>query len=266
MLLADRKKLAISLIDATLAYIKSSIDFPEKENFLKTFYLQISSNAKGCVGGWRSGAPFVRLSLNDRYFDGNAVMVEARSRAPRQRVWADQTRAAHRGEWMSVEYSNIHNDPEIGKVVSPNPEHHIRMTVLHEIAHAIQAQVQKATNTRTKPHGIEWQAIYRNLRNALLNPLLVDTSEYALAANKTGDTKMATSKKAGKKGAIKKKAAVKKTGSGKGYKGHREGSNKGKAHKIADRASIVKSVFIKEVVALGIKEITAKSWWSEFSK
>lgn len=79
-------------------------------------------------------------------------------------------------------------------------------------------------------------------------------------------------KKPAKKKAPKKapkKPAKKKAGKGKpgapkgaGYKGHREGSRKEKAHKLFDQQT--RDTALKNIVALGIKRTTALAWFSQW--
>jgi hypothetical protein len=76
--------------------------------------------------------------------------------------------------------------------------------------------------------------------------------------------KKAKSARAAKKAKTAGKPAGKKAvASFTGYKGeHREGSNKGKAHEWFDTIGEEKA--FPKIVALGIKEGTARSWFSEW--
>ena len=51
------------------------------------------------------------------------------------------------------------------------------MTILHEIAHALQYYSYRINGFRCKPHGTVWKNFYRRLREEFLNPHLEDQVE-----------------------------------------------------------------------------------------
>lgn len=90
--------------------------------------------------------------------------------------------------------------------------------------------------------------------------------------------KKGTSKRTAKKGASKKttakkgtskKTTAKKTATaptGKGYKGHRAGTAKEQAHKIADEKGMTREKYLEKCAKLGVADTTLRAWWYSFQK
>lgn len=72
------------------------------------------------------------------------------------------------------EYKSYDADKTIGGFYSYNSKFYNQAIVLHEIAHSVQFYTYKLYNTRCKPHGPMFKGYYKQLREALLNPLLPD--------------------------------------------------------------------------------------------
>ena len=211
MNISARQMMIRKVANEVLTYDQNNLQFDGHATIFNEFILKFGSGRQSSGGVDRDYRPEVNIAIQGRHFNGVEVMHAARLRgATHQRVWTEQYNHALKNEWLYVEYSNIHDDPEIGKFVSDDSYHHLLAVVCHEIAHAIHwySWARGLRLTKDKPHGIEWQNIYRTLRRNILNPLLGLNLDLPLAAEK-GETEM--SRKAGKKGAIKKKRSTKKS-------------------------------------------------------
>lgn len=79
------------------------------------------------------------------------------------------------GPGTFAEYAHIARRKDIGTLEASDWRQSVRALVAHEIAHAVQRTTEKHARrqgrmvSRSKPHGAEWQAIYRLLRTACVN-------------------------------------------------------------------------------------------------
>jgi hypothetical protein len=87
------------------------------------------------------------------------------------------------------------------------------------------------------------------------------------APNNNGESKMAAKKTVKRKTAktTKAKTTIKASGNGDGYKGHREGSTKGKVHQMYDKLGPAKAR-VAVTKAKMCKPNTLSGWFSEFKK
>jgi len=87
------------------------------------------------------------------------------------------------GRCRHWEYRAFRDDPVIGNLVADNPEVALFAEVAHEVAHHVQMRYGRSTRylakTYQKPHGEAFQTIYRELRRALVNPLIEEAKEAA---------------------------------------------------------------------------------------
>lgn len=87
------------------------------------------------------------------------------------------------GRCWHGEYPTFRDDPVIGDVFADNPEVALFAKVAHEVAHHVQMRYGRSTRylakTWRKPHGEAFQTIYRELRRALVNPLIEEAKEAA---------------------------------------------------------------------------------------
>ena len=82
------------------------------------------------------------------------------------------------GEVQRVfEYKSFDADPVIGGIYTRTKFHNLELTILHEIAHALQYYSYRVNGFRCKPHGTVWKNFYRRLREEFLNPKLEDQVE-----------------------------------------------------------------------------------------
>jgi hypothetical protein len=81
------------------------------------------------------------------------------------------------------EYRAFQDDPVIGNLFADNPEVALFAEVAHEVAHHVQMRYGHTTRylwkTYRKAHGEAFQTIYRELRRALVNPLIEEAKEAA---------------------------------------------------------------------------------------
>lgn len=70
------------------------------------------------------------------------------------------------------EYPSFDNDTVIGGFYYYYADFHMKVVVLHEIAHAVQFYYFKTHSYRGKPHGEEFKKYYALLREQFLNKLL----------------------------------------------------------------------------------------------
>ena len=139
------------------------------------FYLSVKITT-----GWTDGAnggcskdlkPNVYIGLRCGEFDKATALRRSIENPGKGKVWKLETQHAKRSEWLFVEYSHIHNDPQIGGFISDDPEHHVRATVAHELAHTVHWwNIHMEQETDKVNHGAAWQAIYRALRTEWVNP------------------------------------------------------------------------------------------------
>ena len=78
-----------------------------------------------------------------------------------------------------IEYSRFNHDDTIGYFETDCSKEHLKVTVAHEVAHAIQytiknRQLKRGNDTwkNIKPHGYEFKMIYHVLREQYCNPVL----------------------------------------------------------------------------------------------
>lgn len=87
--------------------------------------------------------------------------------------WCTRTHAE--GEIQRVfEYASFDKDRFIGGIYTRDKYDKLRLTILHEIAHALQYYSYRINRFRCKPHGTVWKNFYLRLRNQFLNPYLED--------------------------------------------------------------------------------------------
>jgi len=72
------------------------------------------------------------------------------------------------------EYKSFDSDPFIGGIYTRNKYDKLRLTILHEIGHALQYYSYRLNGFRGKPHGTTWKNFYRRLREQFLNHQLED--------------------------------------------------------------------------------------------
>ena len=72
------------------------------------------------------------------------------------------------------EYKSFDSDPFIGGIYTRNKYDKLRLTILHEIGHALQYYSYRLNGFRGKPHGTTWKNFYRRLREQFLNHRLED--------------------------------------------------------------------------------------------
>ena len=88
------------------------------------------------------------------------------------------TRTYAEGEIQRVfEYASFDKDRFIGGIYTRDKYDKLRLTILHEIAHALQYYSYRVNSFRCKPHGTVWKNFYLRLRNQFLNPYLEDQIE-----------------------------------------------------------------------------------------
>ena len=146
--------------------------------------------------GCHAGASGAKMSTHDRYCDPAAYRdKQAQLHNPARRGKSSFKRIqkfAHDGFCVFVEYASIMKDAEIGSFItrSTDPEIFIAATAAHELAHSIHHWNGRAQGLNRseigRPHGVEWQAIYRRLRNLTANKMLraVNLEVMPTAANK----------------------------------------------------------------------------------
>jgi len=79
------------------------------------------------------------------------------------------------GEILRVyEYRSFDADPFIGGIYTRKKYDKLRLTILHEIGHALQYYSYRLNGFRCKPHGTTWKNFYRRLREQFLNHQLED--------------------------------------------------------------------------------------------
>lgn len=72
------------------------------------------------------------------------------------------------------EYKSFDSDPFIGGIYTRDKYDKLRLTILHEIGHALQYYSYRINGFRGKPHGTTWKNFYRRLREQFLNHRLED--------------------------------------------------------------------------------------------
>ena len=72
------------------------------------------------------------------------------------------------------EYKSFYSDPFIGGIYTRDKYDKLRLTILHEIGHALQYYSYRLNGFRGKPHGTTWKNFYRRLREQFLNHRLED--------------------------------------------------------------------------------------------
>jgi hypothetical protein len=83
-----------------------------------------------------------------------------------------------KGELYKIyEYASFAKDRDIGEIYTRRKTAKLEMTILHEVAHALQYYSYRLNNYRCKPHGPAFKNMYRRLRCAFLNPLLENQAE-----------------------------------------------------------------------------------------
>jgi len=88
------------------------------------------------------------------------------------------TKSFAEGEIHRVfEYASFDKDRFIGGIYTRDKYDKLRLTILHEIAHALQYYSYRINGFRCKPHGTVWKNFYLRLRNQFLNPFLDDQIE-----------------------------------------------------------------------------------------
>lgn len=125
--------------------------------------------SKICKGGLesRSQDPCIWMSNHDRYHDPvryyNGLLAEGGNY---KASWMRALQSLKEtGIPCAPEYARINEDSQIGKISSADPFVHLLIATAHEMAHAInQYNYWHLKQLRGKPHGIEWQHIYRQLR------------------------------------------------------------------------------------------------------
>lgn len=74
----------------------------------------------------------------------------------------------HPGVTHFVEYARIRKSKYIGEFYSKTPSLIYKAVIAHEMAHAI----KHWNGLPGKPHGFEWRAIYRAIREVWVNPFI----------------------------------------------------------------------------------------------
>lgn len=151
-----------------------------------TFKLRVKIHSRPTLSGGlnRRGEPELSLSTHERYLDPIAYAESVKLSFPSEAVWKNaQHQYKITGVPRTIEYASFDSDPEIGGINTTNSNLILLMVGCHEIAHAINFWIahKKPVYIKPKPHGKDWKEIYRQLRNALVNPYLENT-EVQLAA------------------------------------------------------------------------------------
>ena len=171
-----RNEMVNLALSNTIAYLKSDLPFAGQSDFINQLSIKKSTrSAISKAGACRQRGklvPMISISLIGSHFSKQEMVEFWAERFANKCVFKEQREAIKNNEWMFVEYSHVHNDPEIGKFVSDEPYHHILATVLHEIAHSIHVWLYhfKKEDCDQVAHGVKWQSIYRQLRNNLFKP------------------------------------------------------------------------------------------------
>ena len=175
------------IVNEVLAAANAAGMIDDYEEFVSQYTIKISKS-EGC----HANASVIKMSTHDRYC---APINYRNSLAARN--WASKTswkravKFAKEGYCVFVEYSSIQKDKDIGSFIteSGDPRPFIEATAAHEVAHSIHFWNNKGKRYGTfgRPHGVEWQAIYRKLRNLTANKTLRAQSkheELPIAANR----------------------------------------------------------------------------------
>lgn len=173
--MSKRKELINELFDEGLRQIKrlELVKYLNEDDFFERIYCN-TGTTKGARGGVDSkGNPCIYIGTRLLGFDKENDFRYLTGSTRHKDIWKTAAALAKRGQWLHVEYSHIHSDPEIGGFISDEPTDHIRTTIAHELAHAIHWWTTENTAEKdTTSHGKLWQDIYRTLRVEWVNPLL----------------------------------------------------------------------------------------------
>lgn len=75
------------------------------------------------------------------------------------------------------EYDSFDRDPKIGGFYTHNSLDSLKMTICHEMAHALQHFLYSQGVYRCKPHGKLFKKLYTSLRERFVNPYLPDQKQ-----------------------------------------------------------------------------------------
>lgn len=78
------------------------------------------------------------------------------------------------GTYRIYEYASYNNHPVIGGFYTRNPLDNLKMTICHEMAHAVQYYLYDKGSPRDSPHGTVFKTVYKSLRAKYVNPYLPD--------------------------------------------------------------------------------------------
>lgn len=160
--------------------------------------LRVSHSAR-CKAGLNKSGMVLYLSTADRYFDSKAYFTKlSNSGIGFKKVWAQAMKQfKETGVARFVEYAHVDSEPNIGGFSITDEKIGLLAVVCHEFAHCLAHREAAFTRSRIKPHGVEWQAIYKQLRDVLVNPFIetVTLEPLALAVLNTPAKKARSSTK-----------------------------------------------------------------------
>lgn len=143
----------------------------------KTEAKEVEQLVKKCVRLLRKKEYELNLPTNSPDVAAKVLTVKRRKNSPSKA--GAHTIVINLGYWQfgneyHTEYKSFRDDPTIGKIKVNDDKDHLMIMVAHEVAHHIQFRyaknVQRFKSTYRKPHGECFKAIYRYLRQDLVNP------------------------------------------------------------------------------------------------
>ena len=166
-----------NLIKSMITHMTNERKILRPATFMKKLDFRLNARAQGCWGGIKNKIPVVNIGIKNhgRYTDRKQWLRHIRltQHSARQKVWKEAYEHAQMERWMFIEYSHVHSKAEIGGFVHWDSDVHIGAITAHELSHAIDYWNRQCGNKcDDKPHGSEWQYLYKQLRREFVNPLI----------------------------------------------------------------------------------------------